>query len=158
MKIKEFVLSPFNHLRCPDLDTPLSTIPMPPVFVCMALICISFFVIIGGFIYCIIRNVDFMSAKRLANGQIVPVIIAGGYTQTGAECFIVGGLFTVGGIALTAGFMFLYNRNRTKQNKNEEEQLDLRSVLALTSLLWVFIVYLIFTSKMNMNVLRFTSR
>ncbi|EAX87964.1 hypothetical protein TVAG_111990 [Trichomonas vaginalis G3] len=157
MKFKDAILAPIKHFNVPDVKTPLSTIPIPPLFVCMAIVCVSFFVIIGGFIYCIIRDVEFISAARGPDGKVVPVVIAGGYTQTGIESFIVGAIFTIGGIALTSGFRFLHDRNQSKKVKKQDD-LDFNGIFGLTALMFIFLMYLIFVSKMGTNVLRFTSR
>ena len=123
----------------------------------MTIICSSFFLIVGGFIYCVIRGIEFIPYDWTPDGKMVPVYIAAHYEQTGIESLIIGSLFTLGGLTLLCGFIGVSNINKKTSKKRKEDEKDVFSYIALTSFIWIAIAILIFTAKMGYSTIRFTA-
>ena len=173
MGIKDFFLSPFrNHFHPPTIYTPFSTIKIPPISVCMFIVFCSFFIITGGFIFCIVRDVPFIGAVMGRDGRQHPSWInSGGFSQFGAEGCIIGAVFTLAGGSLVAAYSLITKRaeerkisekNKGKQKQQQQQQsLDfdhIKELFAMSCPLWLFLSFSLFRMKIGPFIPSFTPR
>jgi len=155
MTIKETLLKPFSRwFKAPSLDTPFSTIPIPSPKMSMVIVFTSFFIIVGGFVFCTVRNMPMFGAVRGNDGRpVLSWIDLGGLnSQFLAEGIIASMTFTCAAASLITAYTFL-----DKQRKPTQFDSLLRS-FAMSSPIWCLLSYMIFHAKISSFVPKFTSR
>ena len=151
-----FLLAPFRRwFKPPVLETPLSTIPVPPISVLMVLIFASFSVITSGFIFCLVRGMPMTGYIRTKDG---------GYRISWIDLNSLSNQFLAEGIV--AAFMFSLDAASLISvcyimSKDEDEQLsDWEAIVkkfAYTSPIWTFLSYKIFSAKFRAFSIRFSA-
>jgi hypothetical protein len=89
---------PFRIMSPPILDTPLSTISIPPTYLTIPILLLSFGAMIGGLVYCWVHKIGW---------EWVPVVADNLSDQSLTEALIVGGIFGFGGLSLVAAYIVL---------------------------------------------------
>ena len=154
MGIKELFLAPFSVLQPPQINTPFSTIKLPPFYVTMSLVFASYLIISGGAIFSHVKQVPFIAATRNSQGQTVPQIIGNSRTQTWLESIIVGTVFTLAASSLIAAYMSFDSNNneKSKDNNKKKKGVDPDSITSTemfgyTFPLWIFVLFYLFKAK-----------
>ena len=155
MTLKNLLLKPYlKWFKPPTLDTPFSTIKLPSPFVSMGIIFSSFFIIVGGFVFCTVRNMPLFGAVRGNDGRpILSWIDLGGLnSQFLAEGIISSFTFTAAALSLISAYYLL------DKNYKPNEYTGILRFLAMSSPLWCFFSYVIFHAKISSFVPSFTTR
>jgi hypothetical protein len=109
------LMLPFRVMTPPILDTPLSTVPIPPTLLTIPIVLISFGAMVGGSVYCWVNHVEWYFTSQTHEGKTVKSWMAsGGHSiQSVAEAWIVGGVFGLGGLSLIAAYYALVAQKKT---------------------------------------------
>lgn len=146
MGFSELLLYPFKkHFKAPILVTPVSTIKLPPTGVTVTLVFLSFFVIVGGFIYCFVNGIPMVGYRRDQHGNPVPSWIDpnGLSSQFLAEGMVASMIFSLGALSIMCAF---YVMNKSKKEKEGEFDKYLRG-FGYTAPLWTFLAFQLFHIK-----------
>ena len=142
----DFLLVPFRRwFRAPVIETPFSTIRVPPVPVMMAIIFVSFGVITSGFVFCLVRHSSMTGYVRGRDGKpFISWIDVGSISnQFLAEGMVAAMIFSLAAASLIGAFYIL-------DKPNGEELSDLEKFIkkfSYTAPLWCFFSYEIFRVK-----------
>ena len=144
MTKKDFFLKPFRkYFHPPAINTPISTMEIPPIPLCMTIIAFSFIIITGGFIYCWVHGVPMFGGRRTYDGRIV----ASWYDASGlgsqflAEGVISSCVYTIGALSIFCAVFELGGGV-----KNPFLNLLLR-VFSFSAPVWVLLAFLLFRVK-----------
>ncbi|OHT15147.1 hypothetical protein TRFO_42679 [Tritrichomonas foetus] len=108
-----FLMLPFKILNPPILETPLSTFPLPKPIFTMTLVFLSFFGIIGGFVYCYINHSPFMATSYDEKGRTHVKFYEDGFSsQTITEGILVSCIYCMGGFSAICAFLALTHENK----------------------------------------------
>lgn len=114
MPISDILMYPFQKFFNPPLiNTPMSTIKWPNIYLSTSLLFASFFVITGGFIYCFVNQMPMIGYRRNENGQIVSSWIDpnGLSSQYLAEGMIASMMYSLGAGSFIAAFYLMIKRS-----------------------------------------------
>ena len=168
VKVKDLLLSPFEFFVPPQISTPFSTIKLPPFYVTMFLVFVSFFVISGGAIFSHVKKVPFIGVTQTQDGRPVTQIIASARSQTWMESIIVGAVFTLASGSLITAYSIISGsgqdeeaETKTKKKntkKKEEDVSSFKELFAVSFPLWILIIYFLFRAKYGFFALSFSPR
>lgn len=153
----DFLLTPFKKwFKAPTIETPFSTIKLPPLGVIITIIFASFAVITSGFVFCVVRGMPMMGYTRGRDGKPKAswIDLHGLSNQFLAEGIVAAMMFSLAAASLISAVYIL--------SKPESEELsDIQEALkkfAYTSPLWCMLSYQIFSMKFGSFSVRFTAR
>ncbi|OHS96670.1 hypothetical protein TRFO_09826 [Tritrichomonas foetus] len=107
------LMLPFKILYPPVLETPISTLKLPKPIFTMTLVFISFFVVIGGFVFCYIHNSSFMATSYDENGKAeVKWYHDDLDNQSITEGIIVSFIYCFSGFSAICAFLALTHENK----------------------------------------------
>jgi hypothetical protein len=144
MGIVDSLLAPFRKWFCPPvLNTPMSTIPIPPPLPLMILVCASFCVISGGCVYCIVRDIPMTGYTRTRDGKnaVSWIDMHGISSQFMSEGIVIGMLFCSAGVAFMCALCAL------KKDVAETPLDEFVKGFGYTAPLWCFLAYYVFNLK-----------
>lgn len=140
----ELLLKPFNKWFLPPVvNTPFSTIKLPPAFVTILLFFVSFFVICSGTIFCYVRGMPMVGGVRTNDGRVVPSWIDVGNisNQFLAEGMVASFMFTVAALSIITGIIVI-------QIKGELSDFQyFLKLFAYSAPFWCFCSFSIFNAK-----------
>jgi hypothetical protein len=145
MGLSDFLLAPFRRFFCPPLlNTPFSTIKMPPLFLTTLLCVGSFFIIASGFVFCFVTKMPMVGYARDEQGNIVASWISpnGLSHQYLAEGIIASMTFTLGAGALLASFYEM-----TKDESKKDDWDNLLTYYAYSAPFWPLLAMAVFRMK-----------
>jgi hypothetical protein len=144
----ETLLVPFRKwFRAPQqVDTPFSTIKVPPIQLLVVLIFASFCVITSGFVFCVVRGMPMMGYTRNREGKPVASWMSsdGISSQFLAEGIIAAMMFACAAAAFIAGYVVL----RKPQKEWTEADQYLR-YFSFSAPFWCLLSYRIFSEKVG---------
>jgi hypothetical protein len=92
------LMLPFRVLNPPVVETPFSTVGIPPTYLTVPVLLLSIGTMIGGFVYCRVNDVGwdcYLPGHLICPGQ---------GTQGLKEAVIVGAIVALGGLSLVAAY------------------------------------------------------
>lgn len=97
---------PFRAFKPPILNTPFSTIPLPPTKVTIPLILASFGIILSGIVFCYVKKAKHWAQAWGPNGKIVKTWLEKNTlsNQCWIEGFVVAVISVMGGISALAAY------------------------------------------------------
>lgn len=146
MGLKNLLLKPFrSSFKAPTINTPMSTIELPSVKFCMALISISFIFIAGGIVYCWVQGSPMMGyIRRREDGKITLSWYDnnGLGSQFGGEGIIASSTYTLGALSLLAAVYVM------KNGHTEDDLTDtVLYFFALSAPVWPILSLMVFQTK-----------
>ncbi|KAK8895094.1 hypothetical protein M9Y10_023536 [Tritrichomonas musculus] len=144
MGLSEILMKPFQKwFNPPIINTPFSTITLPPSFITISLLITSFFIICSGIIFCYVRNMPMVGAIRRHDGSVsVSWIDLGSLSnQFLAEGMIASLLFTISACSIIASLYII----QCKEPLSEIQKI--LKVYGYSSPFWCFCSFLIFRAK-----------
>ena len=145
MTISEKLLLPFQKFfKPPTINTPFSTIKMPSTIITVSLVFASYFVIVGGFIFCYVNGMPMTGYSRNEKGQIIHTWFSQGglsnqYLGEGIICSII---FSLGAASMIAGYYAICH-----QQDKDNEIVKIAEFFGCTTLIWAFIGFKLFNMK-----------
>ncbi|KAH0794324.1 oligosaccharyltransferase complex subunit OSTC-like [Histomonas meleagridis] len=147
MPLSETLLIPFKKFfKAPVVETPISTIKMPSTAVTTTLVFISFFVIVGGFIFCYVNNMPLFGYARNQNGQIYQTWIdtqGGLSSQLLAEGILCSFVYTLGAASVIAAFYAMSHEH----DKDKGEFVKFMGLFGCSTPIWMFLAFQLFRMK-----------
>jgi len=146
------LMLPFRVMRPPVLETPITTIRMPSTNVTVPLLILSFFVIIGGVVFCAVTRAPIMSLHRNDQGRVVASWMSKNDVshQCVAEGIVFAAVVTLGALSAIAAAVVM-REQRTGLAFAYLER------FAFTLPIWVLLCFEVFVMKMPSYTLDFQS-
>jgi hypothetical protein len=148
MSLQNLLLTPFRlFFRAPVLQTPFSTLKIPPISFLMSITFISFCVITSGTIFCFVRGIGMIGYTRNRENQVVTTWIdsQGVSSQFGIEGWVAALMFSLSAVSFIAAIVVL-------RKPKDEELTDLEESMrrfAFSCPFWCVMSYLIFSAKVG---------
>lgn len=155
MGFTEFLLRPYQKwFNAPEIEIPFSTIPMPDIKITTVLVFASFFIIVGGNIFCFVNGIPTYGYERGQDGKPVLVWISSNNLsyQFVAEGVIASMVFSVGAGAMIAMFYVLNKKGELSEIEN------VLKYYAATAPLWILVSLILFRVKIPSYAPSFTAR
>ena len=144
MPLSEILLIPFKkYFKPPVVETPFSTIKMPSIYITVSLVFLSFFVIVGGFIFCYVNDMPLFGYARNQNGQIYQTWIDthGIGSQLLAEGMLCSLTYSLGAASLIAAFYAMTHE------KEKSDFVKFVGYFGCSTPIWMFLAFQIFRMK-----------
>jgi hypothetical protein len=154
MGLGEWLLVPFRTwFRAPrQVDTPFSTIKVPPTQILVTLVFGSFCIITSGFVFCLVRGMPMMGAALDRDGRPFMTWMSGDGVsgQFLAEGIIAAMMFACAAAAFIAAYVIL----RKPDNELTEFDQYLR-YFSFSAPFWCLLSYRIFQAKIGHLSIKF---
>lgn len=136
------LMFPFKFLAPPVLNTPISTITLPHISITTFLVFVSYYLSVGGFVYCYVNKTNFFGESRDRNGQYHQTYFQDGISsQNIFEAVVVGAVYSsVSCIAICA-----YYALTSKSRKSFTYKMLYR--IGCTFPIWLILSYELFALK-----------
>ena len=149
----ELLLLPFRVLRPPVLETPFTTIPLPPLKVTGPILFLSCLVITSGAVFCFVTNAPLFAHTWDRFGQPSMTWVA--RNDPSHQCILEGAVFAVtvvlGGLSGVAAFATVTAKRKWKRTLAYAYALR----LAYTFPVWALLMFEVFTAKIPSYTLSF---
>ena len=138
----DILMFPFRFLFPPILNTPVSTIKLPNIIITTFLVFVSYFLSVGGFVYCYVNKTNFFGEVRDRDGNIHQSYFQDGISsQNIFEALVVGAVYSsVSCIAICA-----YYALTSKSRKSLSYKMLYR--IGCTFPVWLILSYELFVLK-----------
>jgi membrane-associated protease RseP (regulator of RpoE activity) len=148
MGLTTALLSPFRRFfRAPVLETPFSTIKIPPVQFLMFATFLSFVVITSGTVFCLVRGIGMTGYARGSDGKVFMswIDMSGVTSQFGTEGLVAAMLFS----ASAASFISAIKVLRKPEREELTDWDGIQRKFAFSCPVWCYLSYLVFTAKVG---------
>lgn len=107
------LMFPFKFLFPPILNTPISTIKLPNIFITTFLVFVSYFLSVGGFVYCYVNKSTFFNVYSDQNGKVHSSYFQEGIqSQNIFEALVVGAVYSSTSCIAICAYYALTSKSR----------------------------------------------